>query len=272
MNQLEEVPQRETAEEDEVFNVGRLDINSLIKDPIGSGPSDEAEQEVEILKTKTTEEELIEINENQEEVKEPIDVEETKQEIEEEEHKEEAVEEEVKELVDESEAREEEEKSIHTEGDISEEAQDEEPCCLMTNMPRSEQPDDLTTGNSQRVSTQQISQNSEFSKLMEQVDEEPEQVSNPIAEIPDDENISQASFGRGKEGEAEAYTETFSHENLDNYSQTVRDYWPKAFENKFSLFKERLVARYELIRMEYLKEYEFDLKEAEREKLSHKQF
>ena len=141
----------------------------------------------------------------------------------------------------------------------------------MANAPiQTEQTDDLTFSNSQ--SQQRVSTHS-ASKRMETVDEELEQAHSTIKEQPDDENISQASFGRGKETEVhEANTESFSHENIENYSQTVREYWPKAFENKFTLFKERLVQRYKLIRVEYLREFEAELKEVEREKLSHKQF
>jgi hypothetical protein len=79
--------------------------------------------------------------------------------------------------------------------------------------------------------------------------------------------ISQASFGRS-ELDINTIGTNFEKIHLSNYSEGAAIVWPKSFENKFQLFKERLLARYKAIRLTYLKQYEMKIIDHEREKLS----
>ena len=72
------------------------------------------------------------------------------------------------------------------------------------------------------------------------------------------------SFGRDSQATDDAEIEG----HLEQYSYKVGVAWPEGYREKFTLFKQRLVAQYKQVRSQYLAEYEAQIKELLREKTS----
>ena len=72
------------------------------------------------------------------------------------------------------------------------------------------------------------------------------------------------SFGRDSQAAGDEEIERY----LDNYTYQVSINWPEGYQDKFELFKNRLIAHYKQVRTEYLSEFEGQIKQLLREKSS----
>ena len=79
----------------------------------------------------------------------------------------------------------------------------------------------------------------------------------------DEDNNSEASFGWNA---FDNQTWEVEQDHLWQYSESVNYAWPRAFDNRFNEFKDRLIAKYKALRVNYLLEFERILKDKAKEK------